>query len=198
VVEKLTSSRWHDDQMANERNLRPFNDTEEGRERARELGRKGGLERARRAAEKREAEQANSLELHQALDRLSERFNRDDLGETAANVALMLMAKVANGEIEVTGRDVSNLIQVLVNVTRLEEGQATSHETRLVVSGAEAMERINALRARAEGQTAEALQPVLEENYESGGERLRAEVTGDSRTEGGQGRSPGDTPTREI
>ena len=137
--------------MANEHNLIPFNSTEEGRARARELGAKGGRKRAANAAAKADVTRAARGELITTLTELTERFNRDDLGNQAAGVAQMLMGRIANGEIEVSGRDVSGLIQVLVNVTRLEEGQSTENSLRLTLSADDAMDRIKVLRAQGAG-----------------------------------------------
>ena len=124
--------------MANEPNLTKF---EPGDQRAKELGRQGGLARARNAAARKAKEAGTVAEWKHAMESVATAFNR----ENAAAVANMLLARIAKGEIEITGRDVSGLLDVLVQVVRLEEGLATSHT--LTVQGEAVIDRIARLRA---------------------------------------------------
>lgn len=148
--------------MANAQNLRMFDDTEEGRARARELGARGGKKRAENARKRREAAEAENRDPVEALELLSGRFNREDLGPMSAQVAMMLLGKITSGEIEVQGRDVANLIQVLVNVTRLEEGQSTNNTVHVALSAGDAMERIRMLRAQGQGAVEMSSSPAIE------------------------------------
>lgn len=129
--------------------LQPF---EKGSERAREAGRKGGLTRARNAAAKRANETADSEGITAALQRIAESFNRDDISQNAAAVTNMLLGQIAAGSIEVSGRDVAGLLDVLVSIVRLEEGKATSHHA--VVNTEQVLARIEQLRQEAGGETA--------------------------------------------
>ena len=113
--------------MANVQNLAPFNDTEEGRARAREQGRKGGLARAKKYEAKRSIAVKSGEEVALQLEVVARSFSREDLGQNAAAVASLLLGRIAAGEIEISGRDVAGLLDVLVTVVRLEEGLATSH-----------------------------------------------------------------------
>jgi hypothetical protein len=132
---------------AGKANLVMFDDTEEGRARARELGRKGGQTRARNAAAKRGLATKTGQERALSLTEVTTRFNRADLSENAAAVANLLLGRIAAGEIKVDGRDVSALLDVLVTIVRLEEGLATSHHQTVSVTG-DVMARIEALRAQ--------------------------------------------------
>lgn len=134
--------------MANEQNLIVFSkDDPEARARAREQGRKGGLKRAENARRRKALEARASKDAIEQLEDLTSRFNREDLGRNAAAVANMLMGRVVSGEIEVTGKDVASLVEVLVNIARLEAGQATSHTVSASMDTDAVLARIDEIRS---------------------------------------------------
>ena len=130
----------------NVRNLTPFSNTPEGREKAREAGRKGGLQRAKNAAARKAAEAGDAAAAIARMRQVGNEFKREDLGDQAAAVAQLLLARITNGEIEIQGRDVSSLLDVLVTIVRLEEGKATSHVATMNMDAGGVLDRIAALR----------------------------------------------------
>lgn len=82
----------------------------------------------RRSAEvrkaKRAAQRADSLEVLRALRTLSEQVERDDLAPIAIAAALDMIGRVQRGEQVV--KDPAEWVRVLVDVARLESGEATS------------------------------------------------------------------------
>lgn len=63
----------------------------------------------------------------EALGTLRDSFDREDLGPTAAAFAQWLMAAALKGDIKVAGKDLAPLLKTLVDIARLEAGEATSH-----------------------------------------------------------------------
>ena len=195
--------------------LIPFdNTTEAGRERARQAGRKGGLTRARNAAARkaREAEaQAAAAEqgailvpmrrpdeyvdvMRQAV----EGFKRDELGPQAAAAAQFLIGRILAGDIEVGSRDIAPLIDTLVTITRLEEGQSTSNHVHLRVDGADAITHLRQLRAQGQGHNGadeSTPQPIEATASKS---TTQGEQTPHLEREGGQGGTPGSTTPDDV
>jgi hypothetical protein len=131
----------------NPRTLTPFDATEEGRRRASELGKRGAEARRR----KREAQQLVTVEDASAganlIDTLTSRYNRDNLAPSAAAAAQHLIAKLGNGDIPIKdGTDFANALRALVDVARLEEGQATSHTLHASMDAGAIVARIEQLR----------------------------------------------------
>ena len=128
--------------MGNTRTLQPFT---KGDPRAVAAGKKSV--EARRA--KREAtalvkvvEADAGAEL---VDRLITRYERAKLGEAAAAAAQHLIARLSSGEIPIKdATDLANVLKVLFDMTRLEEGKATSHSMNVDTSAV--LARIEALR----------------------------------------------------
>jgi len=98
-------------------NLTPFR---KGDPRASEAGRRGAATRqAQRAAQRGELH-----EVAAELRRLANTFHRDELGPMAAAAAIDAIGRVQRGEWKV--RDPADWVRVLVDVARLEAGEATS------------------------------------------------------------------------
>lgn len=131
---------------AAEKNLIPFGSDEEGRKKAAEAGRKGGLARARNAEARKAAVTDTAKAWKSSLDMLAASFNREDLGEQAANVASMLLGQIARGDVEIASKDMASLLDTLVNIVRLEEGKATSHTASVSLAGGDVLNKIAALR----------------------------------------------------
>ena len=146
---------------AAEKNLVPFGSDEEGRKKAAEAGRKGGLARARNAEARKTAVTDTAKAWKTSLDNLAASFNREDLGPQAANVASMLLGQIARGDVEIASKDMASLLDTLVNIVRLEEGKATSHTASVSLAGGDVLNKIAALRHK-----------------ETVGEGTRAEHTG--------------------
>jgi hypothetical protein len=124
------------------RGLQPFT---KGDNRASELGKRGAA--ARKA--KREATQLVTVRDAsvgaELVDTLTSRYDRDKLGGAAAAAVQHLIANVTSGAVPIKdATDAANLIRVLFDVARLEEGQSTSN----IMHGSVAMlERIESMRA---------------------------------------------------
>lgn len=123
-------------------NLRPFR---RGDPRAVEAGRKGGLARSARAASsiERGREAATQLETLRAT------FNRATLGDDAAVIGQLILARIASGEIKVRGEDAAALLRAVHEIARLEAGQATSHALVGHVSQADSVARVVELQRQA-------------------------------------------------
>jgi len=119
-------------------NLTPFDSR-----RAIEAGKKSGQVRRNKKVARKVLNDGAAL----SLARLSATFKREDLGGTSAAMAQALMVGLADGVIEIDPKVVPDLIRVLVDVARLEAGQATSHTVRLGDAGV--MARLEELRAQA-------------------------------------------------
>lgn len=133
---------------AAEKNLVPFGSDEEGRKKAAEAGRKGGLARARNAEARKAAVTDTAKAWKTSLDNLAASFNREDLGPQAANVASMLLGQIARGDVEIASKDMASLLDTLVNIVRLEEGKATSHTASVSLAGGDVLNKIAALRQK--------------------------------------------------
>lgn len=131
---------------AAQKNLVPFGKDEESKKRASEAGRKGGLARARNAEAKKLEVTDTAKAWKLQLDMLADTFNREELGSQAANVASMLLGKIASGAVEISGKDMASLLDTLVNIVRLEEGKATSHTASVSLAGGDVLNKIEALR----------------------------------------------------
>jgi hypothetical protein len=120
------------------KNLTPFTS-----ENAAEMG--------RRSAEARKAKKAAQVVLSDdtavTLSRLTNTFQREALGPTAAALAQALIVAVAGGAIVVEGRYLPEMLRVLVDIARLEAGQATSMTVKLGDAGV--MARLEELRDQA-------------------------------------------------
>ena len=127
--------------------LTPFT---KGDPRAIAAGRKGG--ETRRA--NRDARVKKAADAAKQLATFSETFERSTLGSNAANVAQYIMGRVGTGDIPVrNGDEAAALLRALVDIARLEEGQATSH-TISATYGADAVARVVAIQQAARDQLA--------------------------------------------
>lgn len=132
--------------------LVPFDSTPEGRARASELGRRGAQARQRNREAKAIATVNTAEAGAAAIASLAAAYDRANLATGAAAAAQHVIARVTNGDIPIRhGGDAAELLRALVDIARLEEGQATSHVLHGSIS-AELGERITALQAQlAEG-----------------------------------------------
>jgi hypothetical protein len=121
------------------RHLVPF---VKGDERARAAGRKGGQARAARAA----AQRAEPVAVLDAVRSLARQAERADLGPAAVGAALDMIGRVVSGDQRVP--DPAAWLRALVDVARLEAGEATS-ATLVAHVGSDAAARVLALQARA-------------------------------------------------
>jgi hypothetical protein len=81
------------------------------------------------------------------LSDLVEACPRHRLGPTAAAVAADILARVANGDVEVrNGTEAAALLRVLYDMARLESGQPTSAALVAHLSTDEVLRRIEELR----------------------------------------------------
>lgn len=88
--------------------------------------------------------------LRAELDRCVETFERGELGQQAAAVAGLLLARLAAGVIVVKrGDEAAALLRVLVDVARIEAGEHTSATLVGHVSTSDAVARVVELRERA-------------------------------------------------
>lgn len=117
--------------------LLPFSDTPEGRKRASEAGKKGAATKKAQALARRIENQA----LTQQLAELRDTYHRDDLGPTAAALAQELMRRTVTGQIPVrNGEELAKLLGQLVEIARLESGQATAHTAHVAASAQDLVE----------------------------------------------------------
>jgi hypothetical protein len=121
-------------------NLVPFTP-----ETAAEAGRRSGeAKRARKVAASADVRTAAA-----ALDQVRAAFSRDQLGPDAAAAASYIVGRIVAGSIPLrNGSEAAELLRALVDVARLEAGQATSASAVLHV-GADATARVLALRDQA-------------------------------------------------
>jgi hypothetical protein len=131
-----------DDTGGRRTNLRPF---VPGDPRAAEAGRKGAETRAA----KRAARVTSSRETAAVLRTIVDTFHRGDLGEASAAVAGWLLGRIAAGQVPIRNAgEAADLLRALVDVARLEAGEATS--TAIVAHvGAGATAEVLALRDQA-------------------------------------------------
>ena len=124
-------------------NLIPFSNTPEGRKAASEAGKRGAAVKAAKRAQ-----QASSpADASKVLARSIATLKRDDLGPAAIAAAGMIVARILTGEIEVTGKNAADLLGKLVEVGRLEAGQATGLNVSVRMSDTEALAHIERLRS---------------------------------------------------
>jgi hypothetical protein len=117
-----------------------------GSERARALARRSVA--AREA--KRVALRADTDAIAAHLRRIIDAYPREQLGPAAASLALDLIGRVGRGEVKVRhAQDASDLIRVLVDVARLEEGEPTSTAVIAHVDSATVAARVGQLQAQA-------------------------------------------------
>lgn len=127
-------------------------------ETAREAGRRGGMARAEKARAKAAADAQDAETLANHLATFHERFKRDDIGTHTAAVAAMILAKLAAGQVPIRhAADAAELLKVLVDITRLEEGQATSH---VMHGSVQIVERIEQMRAELTASRDSSTQPT--------------------------------------
>ena len=131
-------------------NLQPFDATPEGRERARELGRRSAeVRKAKRLA--RQSEGGKALaglpELRESLQETQQEFGEVSISQATRAVAAKILSQLAAGEIKVEGKDAAGLLDTLIGLARLEEGQSTSNAVVAHISTAAAMEKVKELRA---------------------------------------------------
>ncbi len=141
-------------------NLQPFT-----RENAAEMGRRGGLKRAEKAAARKAASVPDLDGVLLVLDR----FNRDELGPRAAACAGLVIARVAAGEVPVRhAGDAAALVTALVDVARLEAGEATSHVIAARVNVDATADRVRALQEQARQALASGAASTAPEHEGSG------------------------------
>ena len=103
-----------------------------------------------------EADDARTLAKH--LETYSQTFTRADIGTHTAAVAAMILAKLAAGQVPIRhAADAAELLKVLVDITRLEEGQATSH---VMHGSVQIVERIEQMRAELTASRDPSTQPT--------------------------------------
>jgi hypothetical protein len=110
--------------------------------RAVEAGRRGAAVRAA----KRATERATAATVAAELRTLATTFTREELGPIAAAAAVDIIGRVQRGEVSV--RDPADWLRALVDVARLEAGEATSASI-VAHLGAGATAEVVALRDRA-------------------------------------------------
>src|SRR5262249_4712145 len=99
---------------------------------------------------KRAALRADTEAVASHLRRIINAYPREQLGPAAAALALDLIGRVARGEVSVRhAQDASELIRVLVDVARLEEGEPTSTAVIAHVDSATVPARVGQLQAQA-------------------------------------------------
>ena len=125
--------------------LKPFNGPD-GAARAKAAGIKSGEVRRANKQKKELANIKTSNELNTHLNDLINTFKRDQLPQSAAAAAQYLIAKVVSGGIEIPGNAVGGLIETLLNMARLEEGQSTSNSVVAHMSSKDALDRLVELR----------------------------------------------------
>jgi hypothetical protein len=121
------------------RHLTPFR---KGDARASEAGKKGAAARTAAAAAKR----ADALVILDRVRTLGAAADRADLGPAAVGAALEMIGRVSSGDQRVP--DPAAWLRVLVDVARLEAGEATS-ATLVAHVGSDAAARVMALQQQA-------------------------------------------------
>jgi hypothetical protein len=123
-------------------NLRPF---AAGDPRTIEAARKGG--EARRAT--RDGRRRDALALRDIVTTAVTTYNRDQLGPLAGALAADIMARLLSGEIRLRSADVAPTVRALVDIVRLESGEATSTALVAHVDAADVAARVGALQRQA-------------------------------------------------
>ena len=123
-------------------NLRPFKDSAA----ASAAGKKGAETRRAKALLK----QADSKALSAQLKLIRSTFSRDDLGPTAAALATHVMANISAGNIPIRhAGEAAELLRVLVDVARLEAGEATAHTLSATMTAEQVTARVAELQRQA-------------------------------------------------
>jgi hypothetical protein len=122
--------------------LTPFR---KGDDRASIMGRRGAAAKRTR----RTAQHANTRAIIKELNTLRTSYNRADLGDIAAAAALDAIGRVVRGEVRLRGADMAPWVRALVDIARLEAGEATSASLVAHVSAADVAARVDALQAQA-------------------------------------------------
>jgi hypothetical protein len=92
-----------------------------------------------------QAQDARTLATH--LQTFADTFQRDDIGTHSAAVAAMILAKIAAGQVPIRhAADAAELLKVLHDMTRLEEGQSTSNILHGTIDSGAIIARIEELR----------------------------------------------------
>ena len=122
--------------------LTPFNS-----ETASAAGKKGAAVRRQRALARKAAQASDAQTLATFLSELPATFDRDQLPQHTAGVAAFILAKIAAGQVPIRhAGDAAELLKVLVDVTRLEEGQHTSAHLSASIDAESIVARIESLR----------------------------------------------------
>lgn len=125
-------------------NLQPF---AKGDPRAVEAGRKGAEVKRQKREALKIVRVADARAGAAILATLTEGYQRDQLGASAAGAAQHVIARIANGEIPIKdASDAAALLKVLHDMTRLEEGQSTSNIMHGTIDAGAILQRIEALR----------------------------------------------------
>lgn len=112
---------------------------------------------AKRSAEvrraKRDLARGEVTTLAQKLDTLRDTYQRDDLGPNAAALAQHTMSRVMAGEIPIRhAGEAAELLRVLVDVARLEAGEATAHTAHVSMTAEQVTARVTELQRQAAGE----------------------------------------------
>ena len=144
-------------------------------ESASRAGKRSAEVRRQRALARQVAAADDARTLANHLETYSQTFQREDLSTNTAAVAAMILAKLAAGQVPIRhAGDAAELLKVLVDITRLEEGQSTSN---VLHGSVEIVKRIEAMRAELTASReppSQNLPPV---------QTSRLEVDGEPRTE---------------
>lgn len=120
----------------------------EGDSRAVIAGKKSGEVRRARAVAERAKRSEDALTLASHLATFTQTFDRTDVGAQAAAVAQMILARIAANQIPIRhAADAAELLRVLVDVTRLEEGLHTTASLSAQLDSSAIVARIEQMRA---------------------------------------------------
>lgn len=117
-------------------------------ETASQAGKRSAEVRRQRALARQVAQAEDARTLANHLATFEQTFRREDLSSQTSAVAAMILAKIAAGQVPIRhAGDAAELLKVLVDVTRLEEGQHTSAHLTASIDSEAIVARIEALRA---------------------------------------------------
>jgi hypothetical protein len=123
-------------------NLKPFNP-----ETASLAGKRSAEARRAKALAQRAADANNAREAAEHLATFTQAFPRDSMGPNAAAIGNYILSRIALGLIPIRhAADAAELLKVVVDIARLEEGQATSHTLHASIDSAAIVARIEQLR----------------------------------------------------
>jgi hypothetical protein len=131
-------------------NLRPFNS-----ETASAAGKKSAATRRARKVAMDLHQRGDITRATRTVQQWIDTYERDRLGEVAAATAQHCMMLVLNGEVQLDGRALAQLMETATTIARLEEGLHTSATIHATLSTDDTIERIRALRAQANRSTLE-------------------------------------------